>query len=972
VVLNPSVAAHVRRVLKSRVQSFATVSAVATAAMLSLPVCAEPTAADESSDKLQEVVITGLRYQLQNSQARKQNMDEIVDSIDAQDIGALPDRSVTEVLQRIPGVAIGRLPDPRDADRIQTEGSGVTIRGLSWVRSELNGRSAFSAKNSRVLGFEDIPPELMAGVDVFKNPSAQQIEGGIGGTVNLRTRLPFDSPGRRVSFSIEESRGDLAKVTKPSASILYSDRIETGIGDLGFLGALTNSKLVSKTNTYHVDKWYPRTDLVAGDSVNTPGGVGWRELTLERERTGANAALQWRSPERTVDATVQYFYAHATFDQDENAIWNIAAAPGLNGTDLTFSNGYLTGGVINDAGWTGSSRYNKREANNDDLSLHVNWAPADRWHLETDIQHEKANTKIIDLTMGPVYTGATALPYDLQLNGADAPSITVPGNSPLMDPNQVVTGWAMDHHEHSNADAWAYRADADYTFDNSDWLDHVRFGARYEDYKSTTRETGYRWGSVGPGWATPPSPATFSTYQGTVPYIAQPYSNWFHGGNAPAGFLFQAPGVFRNYDTWANSILALYAAGVQPGCCTWTKWNGDYASTFPAADGLGVNPQEQKTYAGYGQLSFRHAQFDGNVGVRVVHTKSSASGLLKFATINGVPAPDDAAFANGASTPVSDSNSYTDVLPSFNLRYKFTDQMYLRFAVDKAITRPDFPKLIPSNTITAQAGKLVNGACNELPNNSAVIGDCVFRYNGFAGNSQLKPMTAWNIDLSAEWYINPTNSLVGALFDKQISGFLETTLNSAVPYTNNGVTKIVNVLRPENQGKGYVRGFEAAWNGLFDFLPGPLKNFGSRLSYTYVKSGGTRNAAANPYDAGQQTNADLDNYPLEGLSKRTYNVELYYSLPTFEARLAYNWRSQYLMTTAAANLNVPAFAGDYGQLDASVQWTFWKNLTIGAQGVNLTASTYKVLIDNLNSAGMTYHNWVDSDRRYSIFLRGSF
>src|SRR5262249_29258396 len=163
--------------------------------------------------------------------------------------------------------------------------------------------------------------------------------------------------------------------------------------------------------------------------------------------------------------------------------------------------------------------------------------------------------KIIDLTMGPVYTGATALPYDLQLNGADAPSITVPGNSPLMDPNQVVTGWAMDHHEHSNANAWAYRADADYTFDNSDWLDHVRFGPRYEDYKSTTGETGYRWGSVGPGWAG--GPATFSTYQATVPYISQPYSNWFHGGSAPAGFLFQAPGVFRNYDTWANSILAL-------------------------------------------------------------------------------------------------------------------------------------------------------------------------------------------------------------------------------------------------------------------------------------------------------------------------------------------------------------------------------------------------------------------------------
>ena len=358
--------------------------------------------------------------------------------------------------------------------------------------------------------------------------------------------------------------------------LLYSDRLQTGIGDLGVLLSVSNSQLISKTNTLHVDRYYPRTDLVSGETVYAPGGIGWRELTLDRERTGANAALQWRSPEHTVDAVVEYFYAHATFDQDENAIWNIPGAT-LNGTGLSFSNGFLTGGVMDDGGWQGSSRYNKREANNDDLSLHVNWFPAARLHLETDIQHVRANTKIIDLTMGPVLNGSPGS-YGLQLHGADEPSITVPNNGILTDPNSVVTGWAMDHHEHSNADAWAYRADADYTFDDSDWLEKVRFGVRYEDYKSTIRETGYRWGSVGPTWGG--GPATFSTYQSTVPYIVQPYSNWFHGGSAPSGFLFQAPGLFRNYDAWANSILALYAAGAQPGCCTWTKWTATIPPLF--------------------------------------------------------------------------------------------------------------------------------------------------------------------------------------------------------------------------------------------------------------------------------------------------------------------------------------------------------------------------------------------------------
>ncbi|HTU67639.1 MAG TPA: TonB-dependent receptor plug domain-containing protein, partial [Steroidobacteraceae bacterium] len=135
---------------------------------IALPVAAQAQQAETPTD-VGEIVVTGIRRQLETSQARKQEATELVDAVTAEDIGSLPDRSVTEVLQRISGLAIGRVPQPRDADRIAVEGSGVTIRGLSWVRSELNGHSAFSAKNSRTLGFEDVPPELLSGVDVYKN-----------------------------------------------------------------------------------------------------------------------------------------------------------------------------------------------------------------------------------------------------------------------------------------------------------------------------------------------------------------------------------------------------------------------------------------------------------------------------------------------------------------------------------------------------------------------------------------------------------------------------------------------------------------------------------------------------------------------------------------------------------------------------------------------------------------------------------
>jgi TonB-dependent receptor len=936
--------------------------------------------ASGGSEELTEVVVTGIRRQLETSQARKQEATELVDAITADDIGALPDRSVTEVLQRIPGLAIGRVPQPRDADRIAIEGSGVTIRGLSWVRSEINGHSAFSAKNSRTLGFEDIPPELLAGVDVYKNPSAQQIEGGLSGSVNLRTRLPFDSEDRKFSFSLEGARGDLAEEWEPSGSLLFSDRTTTSFGDIGALVSASYSDLTSRTDTFHVDKYYANTNVSPGQTIFAPGGIGWRQLIIERNRTGASAALQWRSPSENVEAHLQYFHSNAEFEQDENAVWNLPGG-GLNGTNLTFDNGYLTGGQINDGGYAGSARYNKRETTNDDFSLNLSWNATERLRIEGDVQYSKADTKIMDLTMGPNAgpNFENAGPYSLQLNGSDEPTIVIPANNLLTNPDTIFHGFAMDHHENNDADAWAYRADADYTFDNSDWLDKIRFGVRYEDYNSTTRETGYRWGSISQNWAGAGTQAIFS--QQDVPFVQQNYSNWFHGGTAPSGFLFADTGFFRNYQTWADRVVAVSTApGVSNGCCGWTPWDGDYSTKFPANDGLGVNPQNQQTSAAYVQLSFEHGKWDGNVGVRFVRTEAAGSGQLVFSQGNFAPgtAADDVAFANGASSETSGTNEYDDVLPSFNLRYKATDNFFLRFAVAKGIARPEFPQLLPSITIGVQAGMLTDGVCVPIPAGVTTPGDCVANYNGYAGNAELEPMEATNYDLSAEWYLNETNSLTLALFDKEVSGFIETTLGNIVPYTNNGVTKNVTVLRPENQGKGYVRGGELAWNGFFDFLPGWGKHFGARAAYTYVESGGTRNAAVNPYDPNQQTNSLLNDYPLEGLSKTSYNAELYYSIPQVEARLAYNWREQYLLTTAAANLNTPAFADDYGQLDASLQWKFKPTMSLGVEAVNLLRSKYKVLVDNDvaggpgNGAGLTYHNWVDSDRRFTIYLRAAF
>lgn len=117
-------------------------------------------AADAAAEDDNAIVVTGIRASLENAQNIKRDSETVVDAITAQDIGALPDRSVTEALQRVPGVSINRFAGSNDPDHFSVEGSGVVVRGLNFVRSEFNGRTAFAAGVSgQALNFADVPSE---------------------------------------------------------------------------------------------------------------------------------------------------------------------------------------------------------------------------------------------------------------------------------------------------------------------------------------------------------------------------------------------------------------------------------------------------------------------------------------------------------------------------------------------------------------------------------------------------------------------------------------------------------------------------------------------------------------------------------------------------------------------------------------------------------------------------------------------
>jgi TonB-dependent receptor len=543
----------------------------------------------------------------------------------------------------------------------------------------------------------------------------------------------------------------------------------------------------------------------------------------------------------------------------------------------------------------------------------------------------------------------------------------------LQDPNAYFFSAAMDYHNDNEADEWAWRADGEYSFDG-DWLKSFRFGVRGTDKDLTTRETNYNWGFVSQPWTGGGVATPANALQGTTEVFTFP--NFFRGTVAlpGAGFIVPTSAFVSDFGAAAPKIQA---ASI-PGCCgpTWTPFNGNYASSVLGNAGGAINLQGEKTWAGFGLLRFGHdfangTILDGNIGVRVVKTEASASGVGQFNTTTLIPTAanaSDRAFLNGARSPIVARHDYTKALPSLNLRLRFNPQFQLRFAAAKSFVRPDFGNLAAVANVGATTGTLIGGTCTENGTPAGGTPDCVVRYTATSGNPNLKPIRSNQYDFAAEYYFSSTGSLTGTLFYKDIYDFVTNDVQN-ISLTNNGVTKTVLASQPVNAGHGTIKGFEAAFNGYFDFLPGLLSGFGAQANFTYVDSGGARNAAANPYDSTQVTNAKV-NLPLEGLSKTSYNLALLYDKGPISARAAYNWRSRYLMTTSAANLNIPAWAEGYGQLDASFLVSVGSHFKVGVQGSNLLNATTIVDIGQPNAR--TRHNYVLTDRRFTFVLRGQF
>ena len=420
--------------------------------------CAASRAADSKKTKdeasVEVIEVKGTRANLQSAQNIKRLADTIIDGISAEDIGVLPDRSVLEAIQRVPGVSVERFAGPDDPDHFSVEGSGAIIRGMTQTRSEFNGRDSFTANSGRGLSFQDVSPELMGGVDIFKNQTADMIEGGIGGTVSLRTRKPFDSDGRVFAISGDWSYGDLAEKGSPTISGLFSDRFELDSGgEIGYLFNAAHSQLYGKSHGIQSDAYVPfLANTLAGaealpvPTIKAPSGCQTLPTCCKNLMTASApvfpSALQWQNKDETLLGTLQYIRSDARLSWHEQAVkyqggyYNIAGRRSrpLAGTQFEFDEqGLFESGTIVQGvdGWRAAdgnvdrvargwgtnarnqfgyvtqfdSRIKDTNTLVEDMSLNLQWKVTEKLKLTGDVQWVEADTQDDDVV---VHTAAFA------------------------------------------------------------------------------------------------------------------------------------------------------------------------------------------------------------------------------------------------------------------------------------------------------------------------------------------------------------------------------------------------------------------------------------------------------------------------------------------------------------------------------------------------------------------------------------
>ncbi|MDP3549261.1 MAG: TonB-dependent receptor [Novosphingobium sp.] len=848
------------------------------------------------------IVVSGVRAAISKALDVRRTSTQIVDSIVAEDVGKLPDNNVIEALQRVTGIQV--------TDRSGGEAAGITIRGLSDPLTTMNGRNIFTAAGQS-FALQDISANLVKSVNVYKTRSADQIETGLAGQIDVQTRRPFDFNGFSIAGLARGIYNQQADSYNPNVALLVSDRWETGIGEIGLLvdASYSRTKYRNMSTTAGAfvpfatenppagsgftplqrifSGWTAGLDYglptAAGSTLNINGtevpyylsrdAVFSSDLYGERERPSVNVALQW-APNSSSVYTAEVYYSGFrgnTFNSLQFSFVDWWGNPGpfevYDGTNIIKSR------TVDDVYGFNSGDFSTNRTDSMVYALNGTWDLGDRGKIVGDVTYQKSTNQSTFLAMR---TDRVASQITADFNaGGGVPSFQFDDNALLADPSVWNVAEFYDNADKSQGDAITGMLDGYYTWDEG-FLRQIKAGVRLDRRTAQTFTRARSANALGRSLSTFPTEALFTN------------SGFFDGrANVPTSWVLPS-------GYWINDNVDAVRA----------DFGLSASDTLSLERVFGI---EETNLAAYitadTEVSLFGRPLQFQAGVRYVDVDTDAKFYNRL--------------QGGALT--QSSNRTSRWLPSATLRYELTDNLRVRFNYGETLRRPNFGDINPNYNLTGDLTGVGFGS-------------------GSAGTANLRPTQSKNYDLAVEWYFDRDSAIFITGFRREIDGLVvPLTVREFIPDNDitAGATDFFAITRPVNASNGVLEGVEVGLTYFPDYLPGPLDGLGFNGSVTILDSKQNIPLSDSTGNITGETTSQFFS-----VSTLSYNATLAYDKGPLNARLSYVWRKEFLRNNEAR-----LFANPIGvwfrpeqSLDFQLTWNVTKDIGVTFDAVNLTNS----------------------------------
>ncbi|MFV0623573.1 TonB-dependent receptor [Sphingomonas sp. ac-8] len=868
--------------------------------------------ATTGGDAGSEIIVTGIRASLARAAEIKRSAAQVVDSIVAQDIGKFPDPTTAAALQRVPGVQVTVGGN--------NEIVSPLVRGLGDILTTLDGREIFTS-DGRGFAFQDLPAEAIARVDVYKSNTANLIEGGVAGTIDLRLNKPFNYTDPTIAISGKLNYPSNTEKLGPQVSFLATDRWDTGIGEIGALLNVSWYDIPYNRPYNYVAERRAGSGSTAG--ILLPISTGGLNEYGRYQRPQANGSIQWQatpsleiyvdglySAYRSKFSTGFYEYRLGTAQsvsdivRTDNCFTANVGPEGFNPNATTPQNEITQQELcgFSSATFNNLEAFSSTQAHNNRTDT---WLAAggfrfdrDRLKANVDVSYERSivNNENFIVDIGKrVPTATLAL-----TNDDNTATITAPGN-PMADATGLTfINSLFQDYVRSSGGLFAVKGDASYEVGSI--LKTIEVGGRFADRTALFQQVQLGVQPPGGSFTTPITAAD-------LPLTLAPGIPQINGG---APFLLPS----RDYllsNAGQASLRNFFGA----------------PDGQPAFDPTREFDVGEKSYAGYVQAGYEvpfgsgPVVLDGKLGVRYTRTDRDITGT---GIVSGTPVTTTA------------SNSDSDWLPNASARLQLGGGLQLRATYARTLARPSFGSLNPG----------LNYIISTNPN---------IRNGGSGGNPDLRPQKSDSFDATLEYYWNDGYFAVAGYYrdikDRVINGVTAEEIDGIV----------YNISRPRNVGAAKLKGIEVSGQTFFSFLPGDLAGFGAFGNFTLADS---------EVSAGDR----LSGYTLQGVSKYNFNAGLLYDRNGISARVVYTYRSKYFDEdrTGAGDVRPVGtttwlnYVRPNGRLDFSLGYDLNKNVTLTVEGSNILRSRYRSYIND----DFLWRDTRTDDSLYAVSVRTRF